>query len=105
MTIKINNIQDFTENINNKNLVVIKFSANWCRPCKQIMPFYHYLEKKYDQVIFCEINIEMCEDICNICNITTIPTFCFFRDGTFLRKECSANEKNLENAIIELCAQ
>ena len=39
------------------SLVVINWHAQWCDPCKEILPAYEQLAKKYRNVLFCKIDI------------------------------------------------
>ncbi len=59
-----------------KNILVCKFSANWCGPCKALAPKVESLAQNYDEtkVLFLSIDIEENEEIANKFNITSLPT-------------------------------
>lgn len=57
---------------------VIKFSASWCSPCKQLAPKFKEIVEKYKETTsFKEIDINDVEDVTEKYNIRTIPTVLF----------------------------
>lgn len=61
---------------------VVKFTAEWCGPCKRIAPFYEEMATKHcDEVKFLEIDIDGADQITNHENVQSIPLFLFYKDG------------------------
>jgi thiol-disulfide isomerase/thioredoxin len=62
------------------DFVVIKYSTEWCRPCKAIMPEFEKLAKEYPHVYFLDVDIEneVFEDLDDLKDIRGVPTFKFF---------------------------
>lgn len=47
-----------------KCVLIIKFGADWCGPCKKIAPiFYDFIEKAPTNIIFADINIDENADL------------------------------------------
>jgi len=46
-------------------ILVIKFSAEWCRPCKTIKPTWEYWiqNNKQSNIVYCEIDIDESLDL------------------------------------------
>jgi thioredoxin-like negative regulator of GroEL len=70
--------------------LVIKFSAEWCRPCKnkQFLDSYHELKAKYknnSDVVFLEFDVDDNQDLVNDeklnFNITSIPNLKIYNKG------------------------
>lgn len=62
--------------VKSNNLMIIKFYADWCKPCKEIKPKYNELSNKYSTVKFTKMNIEKLDDTeLDILNINKFPTF------------------------------
>ena len=73
--------------LDNKNLILFYFTASWCGPCKQISPAIEELsEKLKEKVIFYKIQIddESNEEICEKCQIKSVPTFILFKERNSL---------------------
>ena len=52
-----------SDSIGNGQLVVVKFSAEWCGPCKQIEPIYYAIAKNAISVKFLVVDVDECEAI------------------------------------------
>uniref|UniRef100_A0A8D2KZ95 Thioredoxin domain-containing protein n=1 Tax=Varanus komodoensis TaxID=61221 RepID=A0A8D2KZ95_VARKO len=63
------------------HLVVADFSAKWCGPCKMIRPFVHGLAVRYENVLFCNVDVDLAGDVADLCHIVSMPTFQFFMRG------------------------
>jgi len=101
MVYEINDNDDFIKIIKDKKLVVIDFFSNHCAPCKMIAPLFEKLESNYKSVSFCKINVQNTEldTACSICEIVSLPSFCFFKEGKCLAKFVGANISDIEACI------
>ena len=73
--------------LDNQNLILFYFTASWCGPCKQVSPVIEELsEKLKEKVIFYKIQIddESNEEICEKCQIKSVPTFILFKERNSL---------------------
>ncbi|TDZ13016.1 Thioredoxin-like protein 1 [Colletotrichum spinosum] len=79
--------------------------ADWCGPCKTIAPFYEQLSaslSRKDVVTFVKIDVEAQKDIAKAYNVTSLPTFMIFREGTVLEKIQGADPRKLQEAVKKL---
>ena len=63
------------------------FTASWCGPCKKITPVIEELsEKLKSKVVFYKIQIddESNEEICEKCQIKSVPTFILLKERNSL---------------------
>lgn len=74
---------NFEKEITNSSLpVLIDFYADWCAPCRKMMPILEELSKEYsDTLKICKIDIDASSDLAAKFAIMTIPTFIIFKDG------------------------
>ena len=62
-------------------LVLVKFHAQWCGPCKVIAPMLDHLSKEYTKVTFLAVDTDELEETVDSCNIVVLPTFQFYIKG------------------------
>jgi len=62
---EIPSLDQFAEQLKtNPGLLILKFGATWCGPCKRIESLVHeWLEKLPENVQFCMIDIDECFDL------------------------------------------
>lgn len=70
-----------------KKPIVIDFYADWCSPCKAMMPVLESLSKSYgDKVKFTKVNSDRSRHIASEYHITQLPTFVLIKDGKVVGK-------------------
>ena len=62
-------------------LLVIKFFATWCGPCKTIAPHYDEMVVEYPNVICCKVDGDIGKEIKQRYKINAYPTFIFLKGG------------------------
>lgn len=86
-------------------LVVVDFTATWCGPCQRIAPIYEQYSNKYPHVLFLKVDVDACESVAASNNVSSMPTFIFFRARTQVARISGANPQALEAKIIELAQE
>lgn len=61
--------------------VVLDFWAEWCGPCKKVMPMVEELEKESGDVSFFKVNVDKEYTLAQEYNIKSIPTFVVLENG------------------------
>ena len=92
---KVNNVNEFNEVINSDNLTVVKFSADWCSPCRTLTGIMDDVTPDYQNVNFIEIDVEgdgMDEIVSNY-SIRNIPVLAFIKNGKLLNKNVGLVDK------------
>ena len=101
----IDSTEQWQNRVNSPRQTVVKATASWCRPCKEIDPFYQSLAKKYDAT-FTRIDVDDLDDVAADLSVAMMPTFVVLdRDGKELGRVAGANEGKLEALIQEHCAE
>ncbi|KAI8070706.1 PITH domain-containing protein [Gongronella butleri] len=102
-TIKeIGNATVFNQLINGvaaDKLVVIDFYATWCGPCQMISPFVAQLTSKYRHVQFAKVDVDKARDVAQQCQVSSMPTFQFFKGGQKVGELKGANPTQLEQLV------
>ena len=61
--------------------VVVKFSAEWCQPCKQLASTYEKVVSEFSDVKFFSIDIDDCPNIAQEYKVRSLPTIIFIKSG------------------------
>lgn len=84
--------------------LIFYFTASWCGPCQQIAPKIIELSEELDpeKILFFKIDIdeEDNNELCEKCNITSVPSFLLFKDRTYLDSVKGANLEKIKEMII-----
>ncbi len=76
--------QNFNETLDNNEIVIIDFWAEWCGPCKQFAPIFERVAEKYPDITFAKVNTDEQSAISAQYGIRSIPTLMVSRDGIIL---------------------
>lgn len=80
--VTLQNFQQVLLEGSKEKLVIIDFWADWCEPCKQLMPVLEKLAGEYnDQVILAKINCDDQQELAMQFGIRSLPTVAFFKNG------------------------
>jgi len=62
--------------------VMIDFYADWCGPCRMMMPIVEEMAEKYDgRIKIGKVNVDEQQALAAKFNVMSIPTFVFIKDG------------------------
>ena len=89
--------------INDSRVLVVKLSADWCKPCQRILPDYEIMSK-----LFKDVCVFASEDIDDDFGdhpvaVKSIPAFHFYKEGKFIEEIVGANLENVFKIITRLC--
>lgn len=74
----------FETTIENNDIVLIDFWAEWCGPCKMFGPIFEKASEKHADVAFTKCNTEEQQDLAGHFGIQSIPTLAIFREKILL---------------------
>ena len=82
-----------------KQPIIIKFSAQWCGPCKMMIPYFTELSEKYQNITFIEIDIDKSQIISESYKVSSLPTFIVCNDR--LQESCRLQGAN-KSKLLEM---
>ncbi|MDO5387432.1 MAG: thioredoxin [Pseudomonadota bacterium] len=84
-----------------KGLVLVDFWAEWCGPCRQLIPILEEISKEMGKVKICKINVDESPDKAADFGIRSIPSVFLFKDGKQLDVKVGMNSKSTLVSWIE----
>lgn len=98
-------IDEFQTVLKKHEIVVVKFTATWCNPCKAIEPCfislyrqcYNLLGKK---VSFVKVDVDDLDEIAQEYRISMMPTFIVFQDGKNI-SQMAGSDENQFGAFVQ----
>ena len=83
-------------------LVAIDFTAAWCGPCQMIGPRFEAMAAEYQDVEFVKVDVDENKEVAAHCNISSMPTFQFWRGGKCVEAFSGADERRLRAMVQTL---
>jgi thioredoxin 1 len=98
------NLEEFKKVLEENENVVIKFSAEWCGPCKALKPILDDLSTQYcDKVKFVEIDVENSDELTSEYKVRNVPTILYIKNGEVKDKSVgTVNKQVLTDKITNL---
>jgi thioredoxin 1 len=66
-------------------LIVKRYTAAWCQPCKQLAPIFEELQNEMtneiDTIVFQTIDVDQNKDAAIEANVSSVPTVVFLKNG------------------------
>lgn len=83
--------------------VILKFSADWCSPCKRLAPIMHEaaLECR-NEVIIIEVNIDDAPAVRQMFAVDAVPTLIYFKNGLQVDRTNNVSKSTLLDKIKKL---
>ncbi len=92
---------NFKDVINNNDIVIVDFWADWCGPCRSFAPTFEAAAEKYPEIAFCKVNTEEEREMAAGFNIRSIPTLMVFREQVILYAEAGALSASALDQLVE----
>ena len=98
---------DFNKILEENNVVVAKFGAEWCGPCRTMEPIVESVASQLEnKAKVMSIDVEEEPDLATKYKIRNVPTILYFKGGELKDKSVGAiTESELINRINNLIEQ
>ena len=82
-------------------LIVKRYTAEWCQPCKQLAPVFNELQNEMTDVSFQTINVDQNRDTALENNVSSVPTVIFEKEGQQVYRFSGVLPKSVIAGIIK----
>lgn len=90
-----------TEVLNSEGTVLVDFWAEWCMPCRMMMPVVDKIAEEYPEVKVGKINIDEQEELAAQYKVMTIPTLMVFKDGKPVESSIGVQTKTFVEKMLK----
>lgn len=92
----ITDTQFESEVLKSKGLVLVDFWAEWCGPCRQLLPIMEELSSEVsDKIKIYKMNVDEAPATPANLGIRSIPSLLMFRDGKLIDTKIGLNSKSV----------
>jgi len=88
--------------LDHDGLILFYFTASWCGPCQRIWENFQKLTGSFPNINFFKIDIsdENNNELCEKCNVTSVPSFLLFQNRTYIDRVTGANLEKVEKMLV-----
>ena len=65
---------------------VLKFSASWCQPCKQLAPIFEQVKSEVSDVTFQEVDVDAESSLAIQYKVRGVPTIVIEKEGQEVKR-------------------
>ncbi|GAB6052639.1 thioredoxin [Magnetospira thiophila] len=92
--------ENLESTIENNEIVIIDFWADWCGPCKSFAPTYEAMSGKHTDIAFMKCDTEKEQMVAAQFGIRSIPTIGIFREQILIFLQAGALPESALEEII-----
>jgi thioredoxin 1 len=94
--------EQFSDILNKHKMVLLKFGAPWCGPCRILAPKIEKLSEANPEVKFFEVDADSSSELVQQFKVSALPTVIVFRSDKVISRIEGANMKKIEEAVKDV---
>ena len=98
---EVKSIEDFNTIVTGNKPVLLDFYADWCGPCKTLLPTVEKLAIQHESdFVIAKVNVDLNPQLAQKFNVRSIPSLFFIKDGAVVENLVGMQtEATLHNKI------
>ena len=96
--IRLNN-DNFEKVRNNEGISLLDFYADWCGPCRMVLPLVEEIAAEREDLLVGKINVNENPELAREFKVLSIPTLVVMKNGVIVNRVSGARSKD---AILDL---
>ena len=94
------NKDNFDSAIRSEKPVLLDFYADWCGPCRLVLPIVEEIAGERDDVVVAKINVDDEPELAERFGVFSIPTLVVMKNGEVVNKSSGARPKDQILALL-----
>ena len=82
--------ETFEKTLNESNILLVDWWAEWCGPCKMFGPTYEKASEQHPDIVFGKVDTEANQQLAGSAGIQSIPTLMAFKENILIFSQAGA---------------
>ena len=87
------NEDNFNRVRDNEGVSLLDFYADWCGPCRMVLPIVDEIAEERDDIVVGKINVDAEPELAEAFGVISIPTLVVLKDGQIVNRVSGARPK------------
>ncbi|MBP3938267.1 MAG: thioredoxin [Clostridia bacterium] len=101
MSALVVNKNNFEEVLKSEKKVLLDFYADWCGPCRMVLPLVEQLADENPQYLIGKVNIDNEPELAQAFDVFSVPTLVVLENGKVVNAVSGARPKNQILSLLE----
>ena len=98
--VRLNN-DNFDKVRNHEGIALLDFYADWCGPCRMVLPLVDEIAAERGDLLVGKINVNENPDLAEEFKVLSIPTLVVLKDGKAVKTAMGARPKDAILALLQ----
>ncbi len=95
-------LDDLKNQVEQHQRVMVQYGATWCGNCKITKPKFKRFSREHEDILFVYVDAEKFPDSRKMANVSNLPTFASFKDGTLVEEAQGNKIETIEQVLDAL---
>ncbi len=95
-------VDDLKNQVDQHQKVMVQYGATWCGNCKITKPKFKRFAREHEDILFVYVDAEKFPDSRKMANVSNLPTFASFKDGTLVEEAQGNKIETIEQVLDAL---